>query len=113
MIRINLNIPNNTKLFFLTLLGCRTAPNLEDIALAFVQLGIQINELQDYIQQVEPCPAAKPLPNLQPESTEKETRLLDFSGEDFLPPLVDISVKEEENIAEEVEANGMLQSCIF
>lgn len=79
-------------------IGCRTAPNLDDVVLAFKQLGIHIHELQDYMQQVEACPSIKPISQVP---IPKEECLLDFSGEDFLPALIDVSVKEEEEVEEE------------
>jgi len=80
---------------------CRTAPNLDDVVLAFKQLGIQIHELQDYMHQVEPAPSLKCIPKAPIE--QNSNCLLDFSGEDFLPPLIDISIKEEEITEEEAE----------
>ena len=69
--------------------------------LAFKQLGIHIHELQDYMQQVEACPTIKPIPCVP--IPKEQPCLLDFSGDDFLPALIDISIKEEE---EEKEKEG-------
>ena len=69
--------------------------------LAFKQLGIHIHELQDYMQQVEASPALKSIPKAPIQ--QKSNRLLDFSGEDFLPPLIDVSIKEEEIVKEEID----------
>ena len=72
--------------------------------LAFKQLGIHIHELQDYMQQVEACPTIKPIPCVP--IPKEQPCLLDFSGEDFLPALIDISIKEEEEEEEEKEKEG-------
>lgn len=88
------------------MVGCRTAPNLDDVMLAFKQLGIQIHELQDYMQQVEACPMVKPIPKVPVAKETPAPCLLDFSGEDFLPAPIDVSIKEEleEEIEEEEES---------
>ncbi|KAJ8301671.1 hypothetical protein KUTeg_020658 [Tegillarca granosa] len=36
----------------------QTDPNLDDLGLAFRHLGVQLNELQDFVQQVDPVPFA-------------------------------------------------------
>lgn len=84
--------------------GCRTAPNLDDVVLAFKQLGIHIHELQDYMQQVEACPTIKPIPRVP--IPKEQLCLMDFSGEDFLPALIDVSIKEEEKDVEDEKLEG-------
>ena len=54
------------------------------------------------MQQVEASPAIKPIPKVP---IPKEPCLLDFSGEDFLPALIDVSIKEEDEVEEE-KADG-------
>lgn len=40
----------------------RNEPNLNDVAMAFQELGISISELEDYVNNVEPVPFAHPIP---------------------------------------------------
>lgn len=92
-------------------LGCRTIPNLEDVALTFDHLGIHLQELQDYVQQVEASPAPKPL---GPIPVKTEQNLMDFSGEDHLPAPIKIMPKvETEPVATEIKEGAIVEYSLI
>lgn len=73
---------------------------MDDVALTFDHLGIHLHELQDYVQQVEAAPAQN---HLVPLPVKAEHNLLDFSGADYLPALINITPKVEiEHVEREV-----------
>lgn len=63
--------------------GSRTEPNLNDVALAFDQLGIHVHELEDYVHQVEQNPSLC-VPPVVP-AIGKEN-MLSFADDGFFPP---------------------------
>jgi len=73
---------------------CRTDPNLNDVALAFNDLAINLDELEDYIHQVEQSPAKYVSPALPLNYAES---LLSFNEDGQFPPLV----KTKEEVVEE------------
>lgn len=40
----------------------RTEPNLDDLGLAFHEMGVDISELMDYVKHVDPIPFALDVP---------------------------------------------------
>ena len=94
-------------------LGCRTVPNLDDVALAFDQLGIQMDELEDYVQQVESSPATHNPPEAP---VQYKKMLLEFAEDCHLPPIVDIKpvvVQIKSEPIEEEEHEGVMFHCIL
>lgn len=78
----------------------RTIPNLDDVALAFDQLGIYLHELEDYVHQVEPvCPSSS-LPEVP--CHESENHLLHEQDGQFPPP---VEIKQEhQQVENEMES---------
>ena len=102
------------------LLGSRTSPNIEDVNLAFDQLGVELHELEDYITQVEPSPLHRAVSKI-PANIDVSTSLLKFPTaeevaeraeyiDEHLPPLVSVMVeKEEEEEVKEEEAQPVVE----
>lgn len=74
----------------------RTEPNLDDVALAFHDLNIQLSDLDEYISNVDPVPCATEVPKfpiakeshlnfLKPGSKEVVTRPVHIH--EHLPPI--------------------------
>lgn len=74
----------------------RTEPNLDDVALAFADLNIQLSDLEEYIGNVDPVPCAIDAPKfpvtkeshlnfLKPGSKEVVTRSMHIH--EHLPPI--------------------------
>ena len=94
--RINIwSIPYNYAEILYSTVG-RTDPNLDDVGLAFRNMGVSISELEEYIRHVEPLPFAHeivqfPAPkkcNLQiPNPSHKELQTREEHIEDYMPLL--------------------------
>uniref|UniRef100_A0A8C9STP3 Transcription initiation factor TFIID subunit 3 n=1 Tax=Scleropages formosus TaxID=113540 RepID=A0A8C9STP3_SCLFO len=85
----------------------RTDPMLDDVGQAFRLLGVNLNELEDYILHLEPVPFARQTPLFpvsknnvlqfpQPEAWDAEERK-DYIP-DYMPPLVSLQEEEEEQV---------------
>ena len=89
------SIPHNYAEILYSTVG-RTDPNLDDVGLAFRNMGVSISELEEYIRHVEPLPFAHeivqfPAPkkcNLQiPNPSHKELQTREEHIEDYMPLL--------------------------
>lgn len=74
----------------------RTEPNLDDVALAFKDLNVNIADLEEYVNNVDPVPCAVDVPKfpvqkenhlnfLKPGSKEVVTRPVHIH--EYLPPM--------------------------
>lgn len=82
---------------------CRTNPNLNDLTLAFQDLGIRIHELEDYIHQVEQSASKYIAPEI---SISSQRSLLAFEEDGQYPilvkptqidtPVANVDIKQEE-----------------
>ena len=86
----------------------RTDPNLNDVAIAFDQLGIYVHELEDYVHQVEQNSSLY-LPPLLP--AYGKGNVLQFSEDSWFPPIMKIEppVTIEEVIAQPEPMEGLCE----
>ncbi|XP_035774515.1 uncharacterized protein LOC118457237 [Anopheles albimanus] len=109
----------------------RTEPNLDDLALAYRDIGINLPEMLEYIEFVDPIPLSLDVPRfpvpketnlcfLKPGSKEVLTRPMHIP--EYLPPmLIEAPTSETGDLGEEgtddgavgdeAEANGMVKSA--
>eukprot|EP00105_Crassostrea_gigas_P017532 XP_011435349.1 PREDICTED: transcription initiation factor TFIID subunit 3-like isoform X1 [Crassostrea gigas] len=93
----------------------RTTPTLDDVGLAFRNMGISLSELEEYVRHVEPLPFAHeivqfPAPkksNLQiPKPGHKELLSREEHIEDYMPLLFPTPEDEVENEADQLQSQG-------
>jgi len=81
---------------------CRTEPNLDDLNLAFQDIGVCLHELEDFVSQVDQVPFIHQLPRYpkpkpcvlhHPRNGEIAERLEQYY--DYLPPLVSKLLQNE------------------
>uniref|UniRef100_A0A2M3ZFK1 Putative transcription initiation factor tfiid subunit 3 n=1 Tax=Anopheles braziliensis TaxID=58242 RepID=A0A2M3ZFK1_9DIPT len=109
----------------------RTEPNLDDLALAYRDIGINLPEMLEYIEFVDPIPLSLDVPRfpvpketnlcfLKPGSKEVLTRPMHIP--EYLPPmLIEVPTSETGDLGEEgadddagsdeADANGMAKSA--
>lgn len=84
-------------------LYCRTEPNLDDLNLAFQDIGVCLHELEDFVSQVDQVPFIHQLPRYpkpkpcvlhHPRNGEIAERLEQYY--DYLPPLVSKLLQNED-----------------
>lgn len=81
---------------------CRTEPNLDDLNLAFQDIGVCLHELEDFVSQVDQVPFIHQLPRYpkpkpcvlhHPRNGEIAERLEQYY--DYFPPLVSKLLQNE------------------
>jgi len=90
------------KFLFSISTDCRTEPNLDDLNLAFQDIGVCLHELEDFVSQVDQVPFIHQLPRYpkpkpcvlhHPRNGEIAERLEQYY--DYLPPLVSKLLQNE------------------
>lgn len=103
--------------YFSCIAATRTDVNLNDLGIAFDQLGIQLCELEDYVHQVEPINFQNSVPQFHSDTitaiqfpTNDEILVREEWYDEYMPPLGN---KVEKDEPEKATMEGDLFMCNF